>query len=63
MTERLLSGKDYDINQEIKNVEMLKQWFGESSLHMCDVMLKDITDSKWLSKQYWLEEQKQVVAN
>ena len=28
------------------NVEILKRRFGEAPLHTCDVMLKDIADSK-----------------
>ena len=45
MTERLLTNKEFDIDQEIRNVELLKLRFGEHSLHKCDVMIKDIRDS------------------
>ena len=31
---------------QLRNLELLKLRFGESSLHFCDVMLKDIADSR-----------------
>ena len=36
----------YDTDKEIRNLELLKLRFGEASLHQCEVMLKDIGDSK-----------------
>ncbi|KAI2078105.1 hypothetical protein LOZ36_006860 [Ophidiomyces ophidiicola] len=36
--------KDYDL--EISVLELLKLRFGESSLHACDVMMRDVVDSK-----------------
>uniref|UniRef100_A0AAG5DBB4 Anaphase-promoting complex subunit 2 n=1 Tax=Anopheles atroparvus TaxID=41427 RepID=A0AAG5DBB4_ANOAO len=46
LAERLLSHIDFNPEREIKNLELLKLRFGESLLHSCEVMLKDITDSK-----------------
>ena len=34
------------IFNKIRNLELLKLKFGETSLHLCEVMLKDIADSK-----------------
>lgn len=46
LAERLLSNLDFNVEKEIRNLELLKLRFGESLLHSCDVMLKDIGDSK-----------------
>ncbi|GAM26437.1 hypothetical protein SAMD00019534_096120 [Acytostelium subglobosum LB1] len=51
LSERLLSMTDYDIDREIKNVELLKLRFGESSMHNCEIMIKDMADSKRLNIQ------------
>ncbi|KAG6036950.1 hypothetical protein E4U41_005391 [Claviceps citrina] len=45
MAERLLS-KQTNFQQEIKVLSLLKKRFGESALQNCDVMVKDIYDSK-----------------
>ncbi len=31
---------------QVRNLELLKLRFGESNLHFCEVMVKDIADSK-----------------
>ncbi|ORX38980.1 hypothetical protein BD324DRAFT_618100 [Kockovaella imperatae] len=46
LATRLLAVKDYDAVKEIRTVELLKIRFGEAALQVCDVMLKDIADSK-----------------
>ncbi len=46
LAERLLSQLDFNPEKEIRNLELLKLRFGESLLHCCEVMLKDISDSK-----------------
>ena len=46
LAERLLSQLDFYPEKEIRNLELLKLRFGESLLHSCEVMLKDISDSK-----------------
>ncbi|XP_050072708.1 anaphase-promoting complex subunit 2 [Anopheles maculipalpis] len=46
LAERLLSQVELSIEKEVKQLELLKLRFGESLLHSCEVMLKDITESK-----------------
>lgn len=46
LADRLLSQLDFNPGREIRNLELLKLRFDESMLHTCQVMLKDITDSK-----------------
>ncbi|XP_076306794.1 anaphase promoting complex subunit morula [Tachypleus tridentatus] len=46
LADRLLSTFCYDTVREIRYLELLKLRFGESQLHQCEVMLKDVADSK-----------------
>lgn len=46
LAERLLIQLDFTPEKEIRNLELLKLRFGENLLHSCEVMLKDISDSK-----------------
>ena len=46
LATRLLAVKDYDAVKEIRIIELLKIRFGETALQVCDVMLKDMADSK-----------------
>ncbi|KAK4057900.1 hypothetical protein OIO90_001119 [Microbotryomycetes sp. JL221] len=46
LAQRLLAVKDYSLEKEIKNVEVFKARFGEASLAGCEVMIKDLQDSK-----------------
>lgn len=46
LAERLLTQLDFTPEKEIRNLELLKLRFGENLLHSCQVMLKDISDSK-----------------
>ncbi|KAH7437518.1 hypothetical protein KP509_05G076000 [Ceratopteris richardii] len=46
LAEKLLSKSDYEIDREIRTLELLKLRFGESSMHSCEIMLKDMADSK-----------------
>ncbi|GFR52613.1 hypothetical protein Agub_g15129, partial [Astrephomene gubernaculifera] len=48
---RLLAGQllyrcDYDTAREVRTLELLKMRFGEGAMHACEVMLKDVADSK-----------------
>jgi anaphase-promoting complex subunit 2 len=45
IAERLLSSQAY-FQQEVKVLGLLKKRFGEAALQNCDVMMKDIQDSK-----------------
>merc|ERR1719402_970105 len=46
LSNRLLAHCSYDTEKEIRHLELLKLRFGEVPLHQCEVMLKDIGDSK-----------------
>ncbi|KAG0145209.1 hypothetical protein CROQUDRAFT_64206 [Cronartium quercuum f. sp. fusiforme G11] len=46
LASRLLAVKGFDVSLELARVEILKLKFGEVSLQPCDIMLKDLADSK-----------------
>ncbi|CAA7055329.1 unnamed protein product [Microthlaspi erraticum] len=46
LAEKLLNKTDYDIDTEIRTVELLKIHFGEASMQRCEIMLNDLIDSK-----------------
>lgn len=46
LADRLLAQSVIHTEREIRYLELLKLRFGESQLHFCEVMLKDISDSK-----------------
>lgn len=46
LAQRLLALKDGNLDRERRNVEILKIRFGESALQVCEVMLRDMTDSR-----------------
>mmetsp|Transcript_5912 Transcript_5912/g.9083 ORF Transcript_5912/g.9083 Transcript_5912/m.9083 type:complete len:627 (+) Transcript_5912:83-1963(+) len=46
LADKLLLTPSYDTHKEVSNLELLKIRFGESSLHPCDIMLKDVADSR-----------------
>ncbi|KAG8888369.1 hypothetical protein FRB98_007764 [Tulasnella sp. 332] len=46
LAKRLLEIKNKDYDPEIRNLEILKLRFGDAPLQVCDVMMKDITDSR-----------------
>lgn len=51
LADRLLSQLNCDTEKEIRYLELLKLRFGESHLHFCEVMLKDIADSKRINQR------------
>ena len=51
LADRILTQKDIDMDKEIRNLELLKLRFGENQLHQCEVMLKDVTDSRRINAQ------------
>lgn len=51
LSEILLSKKDFNIEKETKILEFLKIRFGEKNLISCEIMLKDIMDSKRINNQ------------
>ncbi|XP_047323702.1 anaphase-promoting complex subunit 2 [Impatiens glandulifera] len=46
LAEKLLNKTDYDIDMEIRTLELLKIHFGETSMQKCEIMLNDLIDSK-----------------
>ncbi|KAK9481286.1 hypothetical protein V1514DRAFT_323455 [Lipomyces japonicus] len=46
LANRLLHAPDYGIDRELVQLELLKLRFGESELQNCDIMVKDISESK-----------------
>ena len=46
LSARLLAVGVYNFENEIRSIELLKRRFGDSSTQNCDVMLKDMLDSK-----------------
>ncbi|KMT07021.1 hypothetical protein BVRB_6g153520 [Beta vulgaris subsp. vulgaris] len=46
LAEKLLNKSDYDIDSEIRTLELLKIHFGDSSMQKCEIMLNDLIDSK-----------------
>ncbi|EFP82746.2 uncharacterized protein PGTG_08942 [Puccinia graminis f. sp. tritici CRL 75-36-700-3] len=46
LASRLLAVKGFDVTQELTRIEILKGKFGEANLQPCDIMLKDLSDSK-----------------
>ena len=48
---RLLTNPKVSYQNELKNVELMKQRFGDSHLDKCEVMLRDIKDSERINKE------------
>eukprot|EP00731_Ephydatia_muelleri_P024290 Em0016g561a len=46
LANRLLQSLNYDTCREVRNLELLKLRFGESNLQFCEVMVKDMVDSR-----------------
>ena len=44
--EKLVGGKPYNIDEEIKNLELLKAKFGDNHLQNCQIIVRDIKDSR-----------------
>ncbi|KAK9825161.1 hypothetical protein WJX81_008683 [Elliptochloris bilobata] len=49
LADKLLAKADYDCSREVRTLELLKLRFGDANLHNCEVMLKDLADSKRLN--------------
>ena len=45
LARKLLNSPDFEMDNEYRTLELLTRRFGESSLHACEVMLKDIKTS------------------
>mmetsp|Transcript_23539 Transcript_23539/g.41707 ORF Transcript_23539/g.41707 Transcript_23539/m.41707 type:complete len:596 (+) Transcript_23539:80-1867(+) len=46
LSRKLISNSKFDVNDEIKDIEMLKKRFGEFNVHKCEVMIQDVLSSK-----------------
>jgi len=46
LADKLLGNLEYDTDKEVHNLELLKLRFGEAAMRQCEVMIKDIDDSK-----------------
>lgn len=46
LAEKLLNKSNYDTDRDIRTLELLKLRFGENNMHGCEIMLKDLADSK-----------------
>ncbi len=46
LADKLLNSMDFDTEKEVRNLELLKLRFGENSMLNCEIMVKDIEDSK-----------------
>jgi len=46
LAEKLLGTKEFNIEEEIKNIELLKLRFGENNLQNCNIIVKDVKESK-----------------
>ncbi|RLN48195.1 hypothetical protein BBJ29_000303 [Phytophthora kernoviae] len=47
--DKLLQNLDYDTDRDVQTLELLKLRFGEDSLQQCEIMVRDIEDSKRLN--------------
>ncbi|KAL6069171.1 Anaphase-promoting complex subunit 2 [Balamuthia mandrillaris] len=50
LADRLLAVVDYDTDQEIRTLELLKLRFGDVALHECQIMVQDLADSKRINQ-------------
>jgi len=46
LADKLLANTDFDTDKEVHNLELLKLRFGENSMRQCEIMIKDMDDSK-----------------
>ena len=56
LSERKINDNNFILENEIKNLELLKLKFGENLLNNCDVIIKDIKDSKKLNQNILKDE-------
>ncbi|KAG7391471.1 Anaphase-promoting complex subunit 2 [Phytophthora boehmeriae] len=49
LADKLLQNLDYDTDRDVQTLELLKLRFGEDSLQQCEIMVRDIEDSKRLN--------------
>lgn len=49
LADKLLASSNFNTDEEVQNLELLMLRFGEVSMRKCDIMVKDIGDSKRIS--------------
>ncbi|KAK1939949.1 Anaphase-promoting complex subunit 2 [Phytophthora citrophthora] len=49
LADKLLQNVEFDTDRDVQTLELLKLRFGEDSLHQCEIMVRDIEDSKRLN--------------
>ncbi|XP_060697247.1 anaphase-promoting complex subunit 2 isoform X1 [Hemiscyllium ocellatum] len=57
LADRILHHFSYVTCREIRNLELLKLRFGEAQMHFCEVMLKDVADSRRINSHIHEEDQ------
>lgn len=48
---KFINQKSNQVEEEVKNIELLKQRFGQNKLNNCMILVKDVMDSGKLSAQ------------
>jgi len=64
LADKLLNASDYETDREVRNLEMLKKRFGESALSSCEVMLRDIAESRRVTRavqRHFADEESKVL--
>lgn len=56
LAEELLMSPNYNTDEEIIHLEMLKSRFPEHTFNTCDVMIKDVAESKRMDRQIHLDD-------
>ncbi len=51
LADKLLSKEDYDTDREVHILELLKLRFGETSMHHCEIMIKDLATSRRVGRR------------
>ena len=46
LADKLMSNLDFDADREVMNLEILKMRFGDASMHECEIMVKDVAESR-----------------
>ena len=50
LSDRLLAAPDYDTIRDVKHLELLKRRFGDGALLHCEIMLKDVEESRRITR-------------
>ncbi|KAL7993365.1 putative cullin domain-containing protein [Plasmopara halstedii] len=50
LADKLLQNLEFDTDRDVQTLELLKLRFGEDSLQQCEIMVRDVDDSKRLNR-------------